>query len=40
MTFQHDSAKMAQTLEIVADGLLEFDDKVKKPVLKNMVVSF
>ncbi len=40
MTFLDNSAKMAQTLETVADGLREFEDKFWKPVLKNTVASF
>ncbi len=40
MTFRDNSAKMAHTLETVADGLREFEDKFCKPVWKSMVASF
>ncbi len=40
MTFRDNSAKMAQTVETVAGGLREFDDKVWKTVWKNMGASF
>ncbi len=40
MTFQYNSAKMAETVETVTGGLREFDDKFWKPVLESMVASF
>ncbi len=40
MTFQHNCAKIAHTLEPIADGLLEFEEKFWEPVWKSMVASF
>ncbi len=40
MTFRDNSAKMSHTLESVAYGFREFEDKFWKPVWKSMVASF